>query len=378
MKFASIDRERRSGVIMQINYKDASEENYRSHYIKQDRAQVRRVVRIMLWAFLPLTLVDVLFHDLAWPLVALLLMRLTVWGYSLWLIRQYGVVENVPRLDSYAMNWIVMVLGMQLISNAFLPRDYFGHYMVDVWLVLMAFISLPLNLNVLRIPLYGFVAASCALLLYKHAPTFSQGASVVLIMPAMAITGNAIAAYVHRYRRKLLSAEEELERQTNIDPVTGVSNWHEFMRISDSEMQRHLRMGKQLSVLVLDLEDFKHINDTHGPEVGDVILVEVSRRVKRAMRAYDSIARYSGEEFCVLLPEASADVASKIAERTLATVVAMPIAVSGKEMRVKASVRTATLQEGDTVLSMLRRAGEKSGRPGHDDRQTGNLQAVTA
>lgn len=358
---------------MQTNYKDVSEENYRSQYIKQDRAQVRRVVRIMLWAFLPLALVDVLFHEFDIPLAILLVMRLASFAYSLWLIRQYGREENVPKLDRYAMHWIVMVLLIQFISNACLPRDYLGHYMVDAWLVLMAFISLPLALSVLRIPLYLFVAASCLLLLYKQSGTFSQAASVLLILPAVAITGHAIASYVHRYRRKLLSAEQELERQANIDPVTGVANWKEFIRISDTELQRHRRLGKQLSMLVLDLDDFKHINDTLGPQVGDVILVEVSRRVKRAMRAYDCIARFSGEEFCVLLPEASAEDANKIADRTRATVIAMPISVSGKEMKVSATVRTATLREGDTALSLLRRAGEGSGRSEQEAPQNVNL-----
>ncbi|MFZ6758994.1 GGDEF domain-containing protein [Undibacterium sp. Ji50W] len=360
-----------------MNYKDVSEENYRSQYTKQDRAQVRRVVRIMLWAFLPLALVDILFHDTGWPLAALLLLRLSVLAYSLWLIRQYARVENVPVLDRYALHWIVMVLLTQFISNACLPRDYFGHYMVDAWLLLMAFISLPLALNQLRVPLFAFAAASCFLLLYKQASTFSLAASVVLILPAVAITGHAVAAYVHRYRRKLLSAEEELERQASTDPVTGVANWREFMRVSDVELQRHTRLGKQLSVLVLDLSDFKHINDIHGPQVGDVILVEVSRRVKRAMRSYDCIARYSGEEFCVLLPEASAEDADRIADRAHATVVAMPISVSGREMKISATVRTATLREGDTALSLMRRAGEALVRHEQEARQTVNLEAVS-
>ncbi|MFZ6656612.1 GGDEF domain-containing protein [Undibacterium sp. TJN19] len=362
---------------MQTNYKDVSEENYRSQYIKQDRAQVRKVVRIMLWAFIPLMLVDVLFHDFDLTLAALVIMRVPVFVYSLWLIRQYGTIENVPLLDSYALRWIVLVLLTQFISNTCLPTDYFGHYMVDAWLVLMAFISLPLALQALRIPLFVFVAASCFLVLYKQSSTFSQAASVVLILPAIAITGHAIAAYVHRYRKKLLSAEQELERQANCDPVTGVANWREFMRISDAELQRHLRLGKQLSMLVLDLEDFKHINDLHGPQVGDVILVEVSRRVKRVMRSYDCIARFSGEEFCVLLPEASAQDARRIADRTRATVIAMPISVSGREMKVNATVRTATLREGDTASSLLQRAGESQPSGKQEREQTGNLEAVS-
>ncbi|MDE2429723.1 MAG: GGDEF domain-containing protein [Burkholderiales bacterium] len=337
-------------------YSDVSEEEYRSQYQKQDRAQSRKVIRLVMWAFLPLILVDLDFHGFSVRFGVLLALRGLVLAYSWWTLRQFARLEDAEKLDRYMLYWVVAELVMQLISNVSLPRDYFGHYMVDIWLSLMIFIVVPLPLQNLRPPVMGFVACSIVMLLYKQVPAFSYAVTVALMQPASAITGNAIAMYVHRYRRKLVSAEAELDRQVNTDPVTGVANWREFMRIADAEVQRHARLNKPLSILVLSLDDFREINEMQGPHVGDVILVEVTRRIKRAMRTYDCLARYGADEFCLLLPEANPDDAEKIAERTRATVVAIPVSVYGKEMRVVASTGVATLQAGDTTATLLHRA----------------------
>ncbi|MBI3285823.1 MAG: diguanylate cyclase [Burkholderiales bacterium] len=347
---------------MPNHYSDISEENYRYYYLKQDRAQCRRVIRVAMWAVLPLAFVDFSFHAAGLLRDGLMAARVVELLYSWWLLRQVSGKESSEALAQPMLRWIVMVLLVQLASNASLPRDYFGHYMVDIWLGLMAFIVIPLPLRVMRPPLIAFVAFSLVLLLYKQPPVFAYAVSAALMLPAGAVTGHAIAAYVHRCRRKILSAERELERQASIDPVTGVANRREFIRISDAELQRHLRAGKPLSVLVLDLDQLEQINDAHGPQAGDIVLVEVSRRMKRAMRNYDSLARYSIDEFCILLPEATADDADKIADRTRATVVAMPVSVSGKELKVTARIGIATMREGDTAITLLQRADAARGK----------------
>jgi len=86
------------------------------------------------------------------------------------------------------------------------------------------------------------------------------------------------------------------------------------------------------------------------------VLLEVTRRVKRATRDYDCVARYGNEEFCVLLPESDANQAQQIAERAQATVLAMPVAYSGKELKLNAMFGVATMQVGDTAVSLLQRA----------------------
>lgn len=347
---------------MQAHYPDVNEDVYRLHYLKQDRAQCRKVIRVVMWAALPLAYVDLAFLSISKSFFSLLILRTLLFFYSWWLLKKTTSIADPRQLDRQMLYWSASVLFIQFFSNASLPREYFGHYLVDAWICMIYFIAIPLSLGVLRPPMTGFLIASLTLLSYKLSLMFAYAVSVTAILLASAYTGHSIASYLHRYRKKILSAEMELERRENTDPVTGIANRREFMRVSESELQRHVRQRKSLSVLVLDLDHFKQIREIYGPHAGDIVLVEVTRRVKRATRSYDCLARYGTEEFCVLLPDASAEVADRVAHRTLATILAMPIAVSGNELKISASVGVATMLEGDTADSMLRRADEALSR----------------
>ncbi len=342
---------------MQARYPDVSEEQYRSHYLNVDIAQCRRVVLVAMWATLPLIYFDFALRQSGDVFLLLMGAHAAVFLYSLWLARQLPQILNAQQLDQQMLRWVWVALAVTLAGNASRPADYFGHYYIDIWIVAMYFVVLPLPLRQMNPPMVGFVAASLSILfLYKHAPAVSYTYNVALMLLLAAISGHTISSRTHRFRRKTLSAEQELERQASIDPLTGVANRREFMRISDCELKRHTRLGKSLSLLVLDLDHFRQINEAHGHHVGEIVLVEVTRRMKRATRSYDCVARYGGEEFCVLLPEASAEDAGKIAARTKATIIAMPVAVSGKELRVTATIGVATMLTGDTIASILKRA----------------------
>ncbi|HTD02314.1 GGDEF domain-containing protein [Undibacterium sp.] len=342
---------------MQTRYPDVSEDQYRSHYLNADIAQCRRVVMVVMWVTLPFIYFDFASRQ-PWNLfLTLTAARAAVFFYSLWLVRQLPQMLKAQQLDRQMLRWVWLALAVTLAGNAAQPAGYFGHYYIDIWIVAMYFVVLPLPLRLLNPPLVGFVAASLSILfLYKQAPALSYTYNVALMLLLAAVSGHTISSRTHRFRRKTLSAEQELERQASTDPLTGVANRREFMRISDDELKRHARLGKSLSLLVLDLDHFPQINEAHGYQAGEIVLVEVTRRLKRATRSYDCLARYGGEEFCVLLPEASAEDAGKIAARTKATIVAMPVAVSGKELRVSATIGVATMLTGDSVVSILKRA----------------------
>ena len=358
---------------MQTRYPDVNEEVYRLHYLKQDRAQCRKVIRVVMWAALPLTYVDLAFLSMSKEFYALLFLRTTVFFYSWWLLKKTASIVDPLQLDRQMLRWSASVLLMQFASNASLPKDYFGHYLVDAWICLIYFVTIPLSLRILRPAITGFLIASLVLLTFKIVPVSAYAVSVTTILLASAYTGHAISAYLHRYRRKILSAEMELDRQESTDPLTGVANKREFMRVSETELQRHARLGKPISMLVLDLDHFKQIRDAHGSRASDIVLVEVTKRVKRATRSYDCLARYGAEEFCILLPEASAEVADMVANRTLATIGAMPVAVAGKELKVSAKVGVSTMLDGDTPDSMLVRADEALSRAKLSKQQSGAL-----
>jgi diguanylate cyclase (GGDEF)-like protein len=132
--------------------------------------------------------------------------------------------------------------------------------------------------------------------------------------------------------QRLLLATRRLSEQ---DGLTGVFNHRYFLTLLQQEVQRVHRTGRSLSLLMIDIDDFKRINDTHGHPIGDQVLRHVSQLVGRLLRRSDTVARYGGEEFAALLPEATLEEARSVAEtlrsgveRSRVTVPDLPIRLS--------------------------------------------------
>ncbi len=350
---------------MAVHYPEVGEKEYVEHYHVQDHAQGRKILRFLMWVSLPLLYLDFALqgiHQLAGLIeprvLGLAALRLAVCAYASWILRVIGKRSDRLTFELHLYRWAILVLATQLISDFFSPSTYLGHFLIDVWLCLITTVVLPLRSALLRQLVFAYFFASLALIFSKQFPSvFFQFTTIVMLLLAT-YSGQVIHRLMRHYRLKLLSAESELQRKETSDPLTGIANRREFMRVSENELQRHLRLGKPLSLVVLDLDHLQDISLNYGADVGDMVLVEVSKRMKRATRGYDCLARYGTEEFCVLLPEAGADVADKIAARTLLTVQAMPVAAAGRELKISASIGVATLRQGDTVEAMLRRAEE--------------------
>ena len=104
-------------------------------------------------------------------------------------------------------------------------------------------------------------------------------------------------------------------RLATIDPLTGIANRQAVLDRVDNELARAMRFCHPLSVILLDLDHFKRVNDTHGHAAGDRVLREVGRLLAANVRAIDTAGRYGGEEFLVVLPETDADAAASVAEK---------------------------------------------------------------
>ncbi len=94
----------------------------------------------------------------------------------------------------------------------------------------------------------------------------------------------------------------EMERQSRTDSLTGLANRRHLVDALHAELGRAMREGRAPGVVLLDLDRFKTVNDTHGHPAGDAVLIDVGRRLRRSIRSYDTVGRWGGEEFCVILP----------------------------------------------------------------------------
>ena len=146
---------------------------------------------------------------------------------------------------------------------------------------------------------------------------------------------------------QMKSQQRQLEELASLDGLTGVLNRRALEdRLHEAHAQARRRFNP-LSVALLDLDRFKQINDTHGHQAGDRVLQEIAARVKDVTREYDSVGRYGGEEFMVILTDASSDAAQVAAERIRRKVADAPVEFDGRWIPVTTSIGLATSLEPD-------------------------------
>jgi diguanylate cyclase (GGDEF)-like protein len=153
-------------------------------------------------------------------------------------------------------------------------------------------------------------------------------------------------------------AQSELERIVTLDPLTSLFNRRHFFELTQKELERSRRYNRPLSLIMLDIDHFKQVNDQFGHLVGDRVIVEVARRIQKAIRRIDLACRYGGEEFAVLLPETPLMQAEMVASRLWKLVTRQPTVSGELILKITVSVGVATYQQtGEiTVDTLLDRA----------------------
>jgi diguanylate cyclase (GGDEF)-like protein len=115
--------------------------------------------------------------------------------------------------------------------------------------------------------------------------------------------------------QELAKKSEYYKKLSTTDDLTGLNNHRYFKHMLANELQRHARYNRPLNLLMIDIDNFKKVNDTHGHLTGDQVLRQVSALLRKNVRACDLLARYGGEEFAVILPETTENEAYKVGER---------------------------------------------------------------
>jgi two-component system cell cycle response regulator len=157
---------------------------------------------------------------------------------------------------------------------------------------------------------------------------------------------------------ELLKAKKKLEIQSRTDPLTGVLNRRAILSQIGGELSRARRENTKISISILDLDYFKAINDTYGHLSGDAVLRECMHRVKLTIREYDSVGRFGGEEFIVVLPGANDADAFSVAERIRLRIKEKAADVEGISISFTASQGVATSNGDTTVDEMIAMADQ--------------------
>lgn len=190
------------------------------------------------------------------------------------------------------------------------------------------------------------------------APGFQHDHYAVLIWPAAALAILIQYFYARDYKKRY-ELEKELERMSYTDMLSGLNNRRHFMAFLKKEFERYRRTGKSFSLLMIDIDHFKRINDTYGHPVGDRVIRIVGEILREETREMDFPARIGGEEFAVILPEIDAEDAFKVAERILEKARNRPVDIPGGEpVRFTVSIGIAVATIGSDETSLINEADE--------------------
>jgi diguanylate cyclase (GGDEF)-like protein len=196
-----------------------------------------------------------------------------------------------------------------------------------------------------------------------------QGFALMAISLIISVLSNRIKAHVQALQAEIAehTKTEEALRQSEsrymelsiTDNLTGLYNQRHFYHLLQAEIERTERYGRPLALLLLDIDDFKHFNDTYGHMEGDRVLERIGATIQRCVRRTDWAFRYGGEEFTVFMPETEGDQAGIVAERIRAEFAAERFRpVPGREETKTVSIGIARYRPGEDMKDYINRADQ--------------------
>ncbi len=230
---------------------------------------------------------------------------------------------------------------------------------VTVFIVLAYYILLPLRI----IP--PFIAAVCGSVIYLtalsvvlpvHSGTFVN--STIYLFLANAFGAFFLYSFGRSSRREY-AAMEDLKKLVAVDELTGVYSRRKVLEAGDCLFKSARRFDNKLSVLMMDIDHFKRVNDEYGHYVGDEVLKETAKRCSEVLREVDHFGRLGGEEFLVILPHSGVHDGIKVAERLRSSIREQMFQVGEAYLAVSVSIGVAELRGHEDFKNLIQEADEQ-------------------
>ncbi len=337
------------------------EEKYNAVYLEENISITRMSLWIWQGANLVLIGMDYLLLGCGRMFFWVVGLRLCAFVYFLLFTRS---LRRVRQVDIYQRRLFVAMIigaGLFLAINLTRPPTYLQHTVVDVVGVLCLYLFFPNRFWYRLIP--ALLLTFGSILLYVFVKTALTPGIILVTLVSYALVnflGLLVSARLYRARRteyRSLLAEHAAQAKIALlamqDDLTGIANRRHFYRQAEAEFAHFQRAKQPLALLMLDLDHFKQINDKYGHGVGDAVLIRFSQYVLMQIRQEDLLGRVGGEEFAILLRDATIVQAMAVAERIREGVAQLPIFGGDDADRFTVSIGIAIAENADASFDVL-------------------------
>jgi len=341
------------------------EGEYRAFHLKDDIRQSSFYIILATVGVAIMAGADAIFYR-KWPDL-IFWMVLYRGGFVFISILMLVLIRRTTRVKIYdrlMLVWLGLVALFLLLFNFTRPA-HFLTTAYDVILSLAIYMISPLKISYSFALAFGFSMGILYIDYFHKTGIDPVTLNMVLIAQLIVhLIGLTSSVQIQSYRRKSFrayiqekDAKEMVAYLANIDPLTKSLTRRQFFNIAETEFLRFARYRRTLSMLVLDADHFKNINDTYGHYAGDLVLRSLSLVILEQKRTQDTFGRLGGEEFALLLPETNLQQAKVVAERVQKAWAQTPSSVDGRIIYSTVSVGVAQANEQDTSFEdVLRRA----------------------
>lgn len=315
-----------------------------------------------------LAYIDFLFFKTSQMFYLLLGMRVIFLTYSILLIRSINRNRDSIRpsnLEIKILIWFLTLSFLLLSVDYGRPSSYIQNQAIYVLIIFSFYTVVQIPLRSRLIPaLLLTVADLLILFLIKDPMTVQSINMIVAIQLITHVLGIQTANQTIAYRTEQFSlfqqkenALKEMDQLAKHDGLTGLINRRHFFELLNKEYQRFMRLREPFCILILDIDDFKKINDKYGHAAGDEVLRKISKALLENARTMDVVSRVGGEEFAILCPGLGVKDAFSIGERTRIICENVKVKVDKKLVSVTTSIGITEVHQSDNdIEGIMRRA----------------------
>ncbi|MES3024590.1 MAG: diguanylate cyclase [Pseudomonadota bacterium] len=299
--------------------------------------------------------VDLAFFILFYAVGSPLLAWINVVSIAIYAAAYLFVTRGHP-IAAICLIWIE-VLGHAALGTLMVGWDSGFHYYLLMFIPAIFISARRAKAVLLVVALWGFyVALNASTYFMAPVEPLQPVALIVLRYFNISVVFAMFSYLTSHFYVAIIVAQKRMSELAMTDPLTGLYNRRYISELAAYEAVQQKRLLTNLAIIIADIDYFKVVNDSHGHEAGDGVIVALSEALKASIREQDSAARWGGEEFLIVLPDTNMDSAAMVAERIRANVAALAIPNGAATLAATMTLGVASYRLGEAIGATIARA----------------------